>query len=204
MKKPALALSMIIIAVATLVIVAWFVQYQFIQHQLTVLQNENSSLQAQNNDLQDKNRNLRFETKDSESQNDELVKQLGDLTKQLALERALRVEIVKLSHEDHWTDYGPYLGVQRARNVFNVTVRNNDVATMSGLRLTVEMFSGGRSVGGVFSWKIDLLRVGEEREITGETIVPNDFLSDLTFIATLRSGDVVLDELKLPLTAARK
>ena len=198
MKKPALALSMIIIAVATLVIVAWFVPYQFIQHQLTVLQIENNSLQAQIDDLYDKKRNLYFEVKDFESQNDELVKQLGDLTKQLALERALRVEIMKLSHEDHWTDYGPYLGVQRARNVFNVTVRNNDVATMSGLRLTVETFSGDRSVGGIFSWKIGRPQVGEEREIKGETIVPNDFLSDLKYVATLKSGEVVLDEFKLP------
>jgi hypothetical protein len=73
---------------------------------------------------------------------------------------------------------------------------------MSGLELTVETFSGDRSVGWIFSWKIDLLRVGEEREIRGETIVPHAYLSDLTYISTLRSGDVVLDEFKLPLTAA--
>ena len=49
-----------------------------------------------------------------------------------------------------------------------------------------------------------MLRAGEEREPKGETIVPNDFLRDLTLIATLKSGDVVLDEFKLPLTAAPK
>ena len=152
MKKKALALGTITAAAVTIVIVAWFVQFQLIQHQLTVLQIENSSLQVQNRDLHDKNRDLYFESKDVESQNDELVEQLGDLTKQLALKRAIHVEIVKLLHEDHWTDYGPYLGVPRARNVFNVTVRNNDVATMSGLRLTVETFSDERSVvGGAFS-----------------------------------------------------
>ena len=196
MGKKILVLSAILVVTAIVAIAILFVQQQF-----NIMQNANSSLQAENNNLQDENRNLRFEKSALENQNDELVKQIGDLTKQLAITRPHRIEISTLSPEDHWSDYGSVLGVPRARNVFNVTVRNNDVVAVSGLELTVETLSG--NPGGVGSWvfqnRIDLLRVGEERVIVGESIVPIDSLKDLVFVATIKSGDTIVDEFRLPL-----
>ena len=192
--KKALALSAILVAIVALAAVAGFFQSQF-----TALQNQISNLRAENRDLQDQERRLLFQTGDFESQNDELVKQLGDLTKQLALERPLDVKIVAFSHEDQWSDYGPFFGVPRSYNRFNVTIWNNDVVALSGLMLTVETFSGDQGEGWVFSNRTDMLRAGEAREIKGEAVVPTYALEDLSFVATLKSGDVVLDEFRMPL-----
>jgi len=194
-KKRILAIGATVVVALLIAISVWFVQRQFV-----LLQNANSNLRVQINNLQDENRDFYFEAKSLENQNEELEEQLGDLTKQLALERDLNVEITTFSSEDRWSDYGPWLGVPRARNVFNVSVRNNDVVMIGGLKLIVEIFSDNKVVGLTFSWKIDLLNVGEERENNGETIVPIDFLSDLTYVITLKSGEIVLDEFRLPLT----
>jgi hypothetical protein len=174
-----------------MVIAAWFVQYQF-----SVMQNEISSLQAENSDLQDKNRNL-SESSALKNQSGELMQ--SDLTKRLALAGDLRVEITALSPEDYWRNAGSFLGVLRARNVFNVTVRNNDVGAVSGLQLTVETLSGNHSVGWVFENQIYLLRVGEERVIVGQSITPINSLNDLSFVATLKLGDALVDEFRLTL-----
>jgi len=194
-KKRILAIGATVVVALLIAISVWFAQHQFV-----LLQNANSNLRVQINNLQDENRDFYFEAKSLENQNEELEEQLGDLTKQLALERDLNVEITTFSSEDRWSDYGPWLGVPRARNVFNVSVRNNDVVMIGGLKLIVEIFSDNKVVGLTFSWKIDLLNVGEERENNGETIVPIDFLSDLTYVITLKSGEIVLDEFRLPLT----
>ena len=201
MKKRALALGVVIIAVEVSVAI-WLAQYQsYIMHDNRELQLLNSYFEGENRDLQDEKRCLLFETMDLESQNEELLKQLRDLTEQLALERALRVEIVALSHEDQWSDYGPFLGVQRARNVYNVTIRNNDVVALSGLELSVSTLSGERAVGWTFSNRSDMLLPGEERIIKGESVTPVYAMTVLSFDAVLKSGDVVVDELRLPVNA---
>ncbi len=178
--------SIVIIALA---VTAWFVQAQFGGLQIQV-----SELEAENSDLQDQIMNLQNQTTALGSQNGKLVNQLGDLTKQLALERSLRIRILSVSPRAYWNSYGGLL----VSYPFNVTVRNNDVITVSGLTLTVNTFSGLQQIGWTSVSDVNVLRAGEERVIQGEAVVPLNHPSNLTYVATLNSGNVVLDEFTLP------
>jgi hypothetical protein len=145
MKKKSLAVIMV--ALVAVGFAAWLVQDQLsvVQARADELEVLNRYFEGENRDLQDEKRSLLFDLMTLAPA--ELLKQLGDLTEQLALERVLNVKILSLSHEDHWSDYGPYLGRSRARMVFNVTVRSDDVVALSGLKLTVRTFSGSQEVG---------------------------------------------------------
>jgi len=184
-----LALSVIIIVTLATSLVAWL-----FWQDLDTKQKEVDILHYENGELQDDKRSLLFEAESLRNQNSELAKQLKNLTEQLALARTLHIEIVDFM-PDGWSNYGPYLGVERYRNVFNVTVQNNDVVMVSGLKLSVEMFSGARSVGGTFSWKVDLFKAGEKRSIEGELIVPTYTMNNLSYVITLKSGNIAVDEL---------
>ena len=197
-KKP---LAVILVTLVAVGVAVWLFETQLsvVQARADELEVLNRYFEGENHDLQDEKRSLLFEAGDLEIRNGELLKQLGDLTEQLALERILNVEILSLSHEERWSDYGPFLGRSRARMVFNVTVRNDDVVALSGLELTVRTFSGSREVGWIFHNRVDSLLPGEARNIRGESITPVDSMVDLSLLATLISGDVVVDELRVPL-----
>ena len=201
MKRRALALGLIVITFLGMAAAMWVVQCQSqITRENKELQVLNNYFEGENRDLQDEKRSLLLDTNDLKVQNYELLKQLGDLTEQLALQRALRVKIVALSHEERWSDYGPFLGRPRARMVFNITVQNDDVVAL-GLQLTVKTFSGYKEVGWIFHNRVDSILAGEVRNIEGESITPIDSMVDLSFVATLKSGDVVVDELRLSVNA---
>ncbi|MEM2108372.1 MAG: hypothetical protein QXL10_03710, partial [Candidatus Bathyarchaeia archaeon] len=130
-----------------------------------------------------------------EKQNSDIIKQMGDLTKQLALHRHLRIEIVSLWHSSVWSAYGGLL----VSYPFNVTVRNNDLITVSGLTLTVQAFSGLKDETQVPGLrKIDLLQAGEERVVSGEVVVYISAPWNLTYVATLKAGDIVIDTFTSP------
>jgi len=195
MEKTNIALIVIIFVVLSVFIFYFFIQQQYI----FTIQNSNDNLQNEVRNLQDKNREFYNEIRTLKYHISELEEELCNLTKQLALERPLQVEINKFSPEDHWSDYGSLFGVSRARNIYNVTIQNNDVLTISGLELIVKTFSGNNAVGLTFSKDIDLLHAAEEREIEGESIIPIYNLKDLTYVVTLKLSDIVLDEYKLSL-----
>jgi len=184
-----IALGAAVAAVALLTLSAWLVYAQF-----SSLQAQIADLQAQNIQLEGQLGEVQNQTGSLESQNSELVRQLGDLTKQLALERHLSVEIKSLWHRDYWSAFGGLL----VDYPFNVTVRNNDVITLSGVTLTVKTYSGIQEIGWTHSSEIDLLLAGEERVVSGSAVVPITAPSNLTYVATLKAADVVLDEFTLP------
>jgi len=184
------AVSAITVVIIALTVSAWLVNNQInnLQTQIAELQSKNNALESQINDLQNQISSL-------ENQNSELIKQFGDLTKQLALERHLNVEIVSLWHRDYWSAFGGLL----VEYPFNVTIRNNDVMTVSGLNLNVRTFSGLKDES-IYpsSIEINMLRSGEERVIQGGVVVSINAPSNLTYVATLKAGEVVLDEFMLP------
>jgi hypothetical protein len=180
-----------VVAVAVLLAVSGWLAYA----QLSSLQVQIKDLQDQNSELESQISDLQKQTSILESQHDELVRQTGDLTKQLALERRLRVEIVDLWHRGHWSAYGGLL----VSYPFNVTIRNNDVITMSGLSLNVRTYSGLKDVTMVFnSIEINTLVAGEERVVQGHAVVSISAPINLTYVATLKAGEVILDEFTLP------
>ncbi len=196
-------LAMVLALLVVVGVAVWLVQNQLgvVQARADELATLNGFLEGENHDLQDAKRTLLFNASSLESQNEELLKQLGDLTGQLALERVLNVKIVSLVHDAVWSDYGSFLGRSRARMAFNVTVRNDDVVALGGLELTVRTFSGSREVGWIFHNDVDSLMPGETRIIQGESITPADSMADLSLLATLKSSDVIVDELKVVLNA---
>ena len=164
--------------------------------------NEFSSLQAEINTLQIQNVELEKEKMDLQNQitvavnqYNDIIQRMGDLTKQLALERHLQIEITTFWHNDHWFAYGGLL----VGYPFNATIRNNDVVTVGGLSLTVQAFSGLKDETKISGFsKIDLLQSGEEQVVSGEVVVYIGAPSNLTYVATLKAGDAIIDTITLP------
>jgi hypothetical protein len=187
-KSVVLILSALVIVL--LIVSAWLLHTQFSSYQTQI-----ADLQSQNIELENQISQLQNQTSSLESQNSKLVIQLGDLTKQLALERHLKVDIVSLSPGYGWS----YLGGVHVVVGANVTVRNNDVVTVSGLELSLMTYYGLTPVGESLPSRVDLLNAGEERVVGGTVIMPLDSFSlNLTYVATLKSADVVLDTFTLP------
>ena len=189
-----------------LIVPAWLLnsyqrQIASLQAQVFNLQLQSSELikqlvelHNQTDSLENQNRMLQNQTDSLESQNNLLVNQLGNLTEQLALQRPIKVDIMSLWHAESWSSFG---GLNVAYP-FNVTIRNNDIVTVSGLILTVRTYSGNQSVGYGYPLEIDLLGVREERIISSVAVVSLTEPRISTYVATLKSGDVVLDEFTYP------
>jgi len=191
--KKSIALSVLAVVIGLLILSAWLAntvntQYISYQTQISDLQTHVSELESQIGQLQNQTGSL-------ESNYSRLVIQLGDLTKQLAIERHLKVDIVSMSHDLGWSP----IGGMTVSVGWYVTVRNNDVVTLSGLDLIVKTYYGLTPVGLGFPYKVDLLNAGEERVVRGDVLMPlNSFSSNLTYVATLIAADVVLDTFTLP------
>ena len=187
--------KILVSSLAVVLIIAFTVSGFLIYNEFSSLQTEINDLQIQNGELERQKSDLQNQTTVLEQQNSDIIKQMGDLTKQLALQRHLRVEIVSLWHSYGWYAYGGLL----VSYPFNVTVRNNDLITVSGLTLIVQTFSGLKDETQVLGLiKIDALQAGEERVVSGGVVVYIGAPSNLTYVATLKAGDVVIDTLTLP------
>ena len=191
--KKSIALSVLAVVIGLLILSAWLantVNTQYISYQTQI-----SDLQTQVSELESQIGQLQNQTGSLESNYSRLVIQLGDLTKQLAIERHLKVDIVSMSHDLGWSP----IGGMTVSVGWYVTVRNNDVVTLSGLDLIVKTYYGLTPVGLGFPYKVDLLNAGEERVVRGDVLMPlNSFSSNLTYVATLIAADVVLDTFTLP------
>ena len=188
--------------IVLLIFSAWRLNAQFtgLQTQVTSLQTEIASLEAQNNELRKQISKFENETDSFESQNDELVGYVGKFTEQLALARPIQVEIVSLVRASSGNSFG---GLLQGYS-FNLTIRNNDVVTVSGIVLTLNVYFGDKLVGYIpyinKCLEIDLLIPGEERVISFVYVVSLEFVGawrakPLTYVTTLESGEVILDQL---------
>ena len=177
-------------SIAIVLIIALTLSAFLVFNEFSSLQTEIDDLQIQKVELEKQKSDLQNQIIVLENKNNDVINQMGDLTKQLALQRHLRIEIVSLWHQDYWFAYGGLL----VGYPFNVTIRNNDTVTFSGLTLAVQTFSGLKDetkMNGLI--KIDSLQAGEERIVSGEAVVYIGAPSNLTYVATLKSGDVVVD-----------
>jgi len=162
-----------------------------LQGQINALNRQIGELESQISSLESQNSMLQNQTDSLEISNNLLVNQLGNLTEQLALARPIQVEIVSLTHFGYSNVVLDYVGFS-----VNVTMRNNDVVTVSGLTLTVDGYSGNERIGSTdYPSEINLLNPGEERLVRNQVAVRLSPLAmNMTYFATLKSGDVVLDK----------
>jgi hypothetical protein len=190
--KKSIALGLFAVVIVLVILSAWLVNTQFnsYQKQITDLQSQNSELESQIGQLQNQTSSL-------ENQNSKLAIQLDDLTKQLALERHLKIEIVSLIQEG----FGIYGGTATLGTYpFAITVRNNDVLTVSGLSLIVQGYFGLQKLGETpLPYQVNLLNAGEEQVVSGYVELSINTYKNLTYVAVLKSGDVVLDEFNITL-----
>jgi heme/copper-type cytochrome/quinol oxidase subunit 2 len=190
MKRTALAI--VLITVIALSVATWLVH-----NQISDLQNQIGDLQAQNSELQDQNSDLQEQIGELQLQNREKQDRLADFTFELAKERHLRVEITAFQ----WIGgFNPIGGLWLGHPV-NVTVQNDDVVPLSGLKLWVvlahENTGAEIGTGGI---TIDRLNAGESREIYIDamsgprTSLSTSLSSDAVCVIRLTAADVVLDE----------
>jgi hypothetical protein len=177
-------------SIVVILIIALTASGFLINNEFSNLQTEIKDLQIQSEELAKQKSALQNQTTVIDQQKQNLINQMGDLTKQLALERHLRVEIVSFWHNDYWFAYGGLL----VGYPFNASIQNNDVVPFSGLTLTVQAFDGLKDETKINGWvNIDSLQAGEERVVSGEVVVYIGASSNLTYLATLRAGDTILD-----------
>jgi hypothetical protein len=184
----------LISSIAVVLIIALTVSGFLLFNEFNNFQSEINELKIEIEELEKQKSDLENQTTVMDQQKQEMINQMGDLTKQLALERHLRVEIVSFWHNDYWFAYGGLL----VGYPFNASIQNNDVVPFSGLTLTVQAFYGLKDETKINGWiKIDLLQVGEERVVSGEVVVYIGAPSNLTYLATLKAGDTILDTFTL-------
>jgi hypothetical protein len=185
----------LISSIAIVLIIALTASGFLIYNEFSSLQTEIKVLQIQNEELEKQKSDLQNQTNVLGQQNNDMIKQMGNLTKQLALQRQLRIDIVSLWISNRWFAYG---GLWVA-NPFNATIRNNDIVTVSGLTLTVQAFYGLKEESHTFRLnEVDFLEAGEEKVVSGEVVASLGGTGHLTYVATLKAGDAVIDTFTLP------
>jgi TolA-binding protein len=180
-----IAASAVIIVIVAASVAAWFVN-----NQISELQSQNSKVQDQLSELQNQLNELQL-------QNREQQDRLNDFTYELAKARHLRVEVTAFQ----WiSSFDPIGGLWLGHPV-NVTVENNDVVPLMGLRLRVTLANEntGAKIGASGSGiTIERLDAGERQSfyvngMEGPWTSLNSSLEDAVCVVTLTVGDIVLD-----------
>jgi TolA-binding protein len=180
-----IAAGAVIIVIVAASISAWLVNNQI------------SELQSQNSKVQDQLSELQNQLNDLQLQNREQQDRLNDFTYELAKARHLRLEVTAFQ----WiSSFDPIGGLWLGHPV-NVTVENNDVVPLMGLRLRVTLAneSTGAKIGASGSGiTIDGLDAGERQSLyvdgmEGPWTSLNSSLEDAVCVVTLTVGDIVLD-----------
>jgi uncharacterized coiled-coil protein SlyX len=185
MKRNALALVLIVIIVFS--IAAWFVHSQ-----ISELENQIAALKAQKGEVQDQLGELQNQLSELQLQNREQQDRLGDFTYELAKARHVKVEI----SEFQWIGgFNPVGGLLIGHPV-NITIQNNDVVPLSGLRLRVSLVreNTGAEISYAGGVTLERLNAGESRVIRSEpwtSLSAN--LNNTMCMVTLSVGDIVLD-----------
>ena len=184
MKRTGLAVVLIVIVFLS--ITTWFVH-----NQISGLQNQLSELHLQNRAIQDQNGDLQEQVNELQLQNREKQDRLTDFTCELAKTRYLHVEITAFK----WIGGFHPVGGLLLGNPVNVTVQNDDVVPLSGLRLRVGLVhkNTGAEIGYTGGMTIDRLNSGERREIRCEPWTSlGTSLDDAVCVVTLSAGNTVL------------
>jgi uncharacterized membrane protein (DUF106 family) len=179
-----------ILVIVTVTVVSLLVTAVLVYSQISELQNQISELQAQNSDLQNQIKELQDQNTELQNQTSELKKQLNDLQNQTY--RELNVEITAFE----WIGgFHPVGGVLIESNA-NVTVQNNEVYAIGGLKLSLTLVtSTGAKLGSPSVVPIDTLQAGESREIKGWAFwVLGGSFDDVECVVVLSLGDFVVDE----------
>lgn len=176
MKRKALAFILIIFI--ALSIATWFVHSQ-----ISDLQNQNSNLQNQINELQDQNRDL-------QDQNSELQDQLIELENMIDNTRDVKITAFQWIGDYH------HLGQVNLFQNFKVTIQNMGDNNVSGLTLSVELFSVATNtrIDG-YTTQISTIGAGQIVEISGAVSVGviGSYASTAVGVITLTLGDVLSD-----------
>lgn len=177
--------SVILVAIIAASVASWLAN-----NQISELQSQNSKVQDQLSELQNQLNELQL-------QNREQQDRLNDFTYQLAKARHLRVEITAFQ----WiSSFDPIGGLWLGHPV-NVTVENNDVVPLMGLKLRVTLANEntGSKIGtGGSGITIDGLDAGERQSfyvdgMEGPWTSLNSSLEDAVCVVTLTVGNIVLD-----------
>jgi len=174
-----IAASVVIIVIVAASIATWFVHTQI------------SELQSQNSDLQDEVDELHGQNRDLQDENDELQEQLDLLQKRVDF--SPDVIITKFSSKDGW--WNP-VGVTLALDL-NITIENTGISDIDGLTLEIKRRSLDEDPYNITK-RLDILYAGESAEIYDSIFTGIQFFAaefrNRSFVATLKLGDVVLDE----------
>ena len=164
----------------------------FFYVEINTLQNEAIALEAENEETQNQLNELNNQLSELQLQNREQHDRLCDFTYELAKARYAKVEISDFL----WIGgFNPVGGLLLGYPV-NVTVQNNDVVPLSGLKLRVLLVreSTGVEIGISGGATIERLNAGEKRVIRcGPWASLNTSLNNSICMVTLGIGDIVLD-----------
>ena len=167
----------VISGVALITIIVLAIASGFGFYQISIQQNQISELQTQNSEL--------------EEQNSELQNQL--IGRENMIDSAHNVKITKFK----WV--GPYMNVVGVTVIqdFNVTITNTGNNTVSGLTLSVEVFSVETNAKfAEQTQQIDVIRAGQIVEISSHIVVGpvGGVTYSGTGVITLTLGDVLLGQ----------
>lgn len=186
MKKKILAI--VTVFVVSLIVLASL----FVNLQISTLQNEASALKVENEEAQNQLNELNNQLSELQLQNREQNDRLSDFTYEIVKARYVKVEISDFL----WIGgFNPVGGLLLGHPV-NVTVQNNDVVPLSGLKLRVLLVreSTGVEFGSPGGVTIERLDAGEKRVIGCSPWASlNTSLNNSVCMVTLGIGDIVLD-----------
>lgn len=161
--------------------------------QITSLQTQIANSQAQNNDLKSQNGELQNQTTWLQDQNKELQDQISKL-EQPGGNYNHPVKIIAFEWLGGWFPMG---GVT-LYNPVNVTIRNDEIVTVSGLSMDVKLidkYSGNQIGTSGGTNQIDPLQPGEVRTVgVGAYTSVGTSLDNAACVVSLKSGSTLLDE----------
>lgn len=186
-------LGIFLVIIVVLCTVVWFSL-----NQVNELQNQNRALQEQNGALQDQNRELQDKNKELQDQNSYLQSN--------AIPTKIKISNFSTNGVDSWggvswsTKFIVKIENNETKNVDGVTLTFNILSSYNIKREIIFFGSNGVYVGEIKvgeSYAVGILKQGETKEINGE--IENNFADDAKlsgshFIATLKLGDIILDE----------
>ena len=179
-----ITLSIILIAIIALALATWFVH-----NQICDLQNQIGALKAQNREAQDQLNELQNQLNKLQLQNREQQDRLGDFTYELAKERHLNVKITAFS----WGGLLGFTGLMASYEA-NVTVENDDVVPLSGLKLVLRLVKRNTGVEIAYdSMTIGRIDVGESLEIRTGVESKDWGLNDTVCEVSITLAGVVFD-----------
>jgi len=179
-----------IIALVTVTVVALLGTALFASIQFNELQNQISALEIQNGEMQDQIGKLENQLNELQLQNREKQDRLIDFTYELAKERHLNVKITGFS----WLGRQGFTGLM-AFYAAKVTVQNDDVVPLSGLKVAFRVFNGEGKETAYSESTIDRIDVEQSMEILNTQLGSREWSINYGICDVyLKAGDVILDK----------